>query len=212
MHNNSTSQYWDNFYKSNYISDTSSFYKFVSNQVASDSVVIDIGCGTARDTIAFSSRTEKVIGVDASSIVIERNQMNYNQLYPNINFINLDITDSEQLDELIGSVKASHQKIYIYSRFFLHAVSDNAEDILLSILGKHLDYNDLIFLEFRTKEDEGLYKNYDNHFRRYVDTDEFDVKLKKYSFDIKFFVKSRGLSIYNNEDPFLARYTIKKEV
>lgn len=212
MNLSGTIQYWDSFYKDNYPSDTSSFFKFVSQHVSLDCVVIDVGCGTARDTIAFTTKAAQVIGVDASRIVIERNQANYNHLYSNLAFINLDINDVVQLDDLFSQVKCNYsgKRMFIYCRFFLHAITERAEDTLLTSLGKCMGSNDLILLEFRTKEDESLYKNYDNHFRRYIDTDEFDIKLKTYNLKTEFFVKSRGLSIYKNEDPFLARYVIKK--
>ncbi len=213
MKKNEIYQYWDNFYSENYLSNTSSFYQFVSNRVSSDCVVIDIGCGTARDTIAFSSKASEVIGVDASSIVIKRNEDNYGSLFSNLKFEELDISDIHQLEDFFFSIKNSHtdKKIFIYSRFFLHAIPESAEDILLSALNRNLKNGDLVVLEFRTKEDEVLYKNYGNHYRRYIDTNEFDMKLNDlYSFEIEYFEKRRGLSIYNEEDPFLARYILKK--
>lgn len=208
-----TTQYWDSFYKDNYLSDTSNFFKFVIDRVSLDYIVLDIGCGTARDTIAFTSKAAKVIGVDASNIVIEKNQENYTQLYSNLVFINLDISDAVQLDHLISSLKQSYadKKLFIYCRFFLHAISESDENVLFSILDKHLICNDIIALEFRTKEDEKLYKNYNDHYRRYIDSDKFDEKIKSYDFSTEFFVKSKGLSIYKDEDPYLARYIIKKE-
>lgn len=207
-----TTLYWDDFYRENDLRDTSSFFEFVSDRVTSDCIVLDIGCGTARDTISFTSKAAKVVGVDASKIVIERNQANYNQLYLNVSFVHLDISDADQLDRLFLSIQESHpdKKLFVYCRFFLHAITEDVEDILLSILDKHLKSGDTIALEFRTAEDEMLYKNFEDHFRRYIDTDIFDAKTKKHHFNIDFFVKSKGLSVYKDEDPYLARYVLSK--
>ena len=213
MKENEIRAYWDEFYGNCSLIDTSSFYQFVLNRVPRECVVIDIGCGTARDTIAFASVAETVIGLDASKVVIERNTDNYGALFLNLQFRKLDVGNRAQLNDFLTSIKKTYpdKRLFIYSRFFLHAITESAEDVLFSTLNRNLKRDDLVVLEFRVKEDKKLYKNYGNHYRRYIDTDKFNVKLSNlYNFDVDYFEKSRGLSIYNEEDPFLARYILKK--
>lgn len=66
--------------------------------------------------------------------------------------------------------------------------------------------------EFCVKEDEHLYKVYDNHYRRYVDTNIFLEKRISEGFNIQMFEKNRGLSPFNDGDPFICRISMEWKV
>ncbi|MGZ7445991.1 class I SAM-dependent methyltransferase [Paenibacillus sp. TH7-28] len=202
--------YWNEFYKQCSITQNSTFFEFVLPSVTPYPIVVDIGCGSGQDSRAFAENGKQVYAIDASEEAIQLNKDKNS--HSNLEFKNIDISDQHNFQQCINHINLNRgqSNLLIYSRFFLHAISEDIENILLRVLHENLSSNDLIALEFRTLEDSNLDKTYNNHYRRYIDTDLFNEKIKSYaSFSLEYFHKSRGLSIYKNEDPYLARYFIR---
>ena len=125
-----------------------------------------------------------------------------------------DLSDKIEVTKLFNELNEyaiQHaKKIIIYTRFFLHAIPDAVEDILLNAMTQEIKVQFFLISEFRVKEDEGLYKIYDNHYRRYVDTNVFLNKVMTHGFEIRKFEKSRGLAVYKDEDPYIARVSLSR--
>lgn len=213
-------QYWDEFYKNRVdLTEASPFSEFILKKfehTISDIILIDLGCGTGKDTFNFAKTGFEVIGIDGSKEVIRINKEIINKNFwgsNKIKFECIDLSNINEVDKLMKKLNEiamfKEKKIIFYTRFFLHAITEEVENIILeSILNNiHIPYE--IVAEFRTKEDEELDKVFDNHYRRYVDTDLLIAKLIKLGFSIKEFSKGRGFSIYKNENPYLARIIIK---
>ena len=66
--------------------------------------------------------------------------------------------------------------------------------------------------EFRTIEDKEIEKTYDDHYRRFIETNAFLERTRYYDFELKEFYKGRGLSIYQEEDLYLGRVWLKNKV
>lgn len=207
-------EYWNKFYKSVMIDGESSFCTFVKKQLPSTYFTIDIGCGSGRDTKAFARDGYKVIGVDRSTEVIQAN----NEIVSNImsiNFATIDVGNVQEFEFFLKENKKKaekeNQKVLIYSRFFFHSINDNTEEVMLNSLCASLQKGDKLALEFRTLEDKHIGKVYGNHYRRFIDSDALKKALiEKYSFTINYFYKGQGLSIYKDEDPYLARIICTK--
>ncbi|WP_193766967.1 class I SAM-dependent methyltransferase [Lysinibacillus parviboronicapiens] len=207
--------YWNEFYKKVAIDEESTFCSFIKKEIKEDVVIIDIGCGSGRDTRSFAKEGYQVYGIDRSTEAINMNNEHVKHI-SNIEFINIDIADKSNLQRFLEYVSTIEEnatkKIMIYSRFFLHSINKETELILLHILSKNLKSEDLLVLEFRTTEDEKIEKVYNNHYRRYIDSDELKKDLEtKYGFFNQYYYKGQGLSIYQNENPYLARMIFKKK-
>lgn len=207
--------YWNEFYKKVTLDEESTFCTFIKEEIKEDVVIIDIGCGSGRDTRSFAKEGYQVYGIDRSTEAIMMNNENVKHI-SNIEFFNIDISDESKLQnciyEIIATEKNCTKKLMIYSRFFLHSINKETEIILLHILSKILKSEDLLVLEFRTIEDEKIEKVYSDHYRRYIDSDGLKKDLEvKYGFSTEFYYKGQGLSIYENEDPYLARMILKKK-
>ena len=142
-------RYWDNYYVKSKKFQPSSFAKLVLKKIKVkkkyDKKMIDIGCGNGRDSFFFSKYNLKVLGIDISKKAIEANSKFSNNA---LQFLQFDIeknTTSKKFD-------------FIYSRFFLHAISINAEDKLIKFIKKIKKKSTLLFLEFRNDKDKILEK------------------------------------------------------
>lgn len=211
-------EYWNNFYKEVQIQEQSTFCSYVKNKIdCSKYIIIDIGCGSGRDTLSFAREGISVVGVDRSLEAIHRNKLLRNTLSENniLEFIVSDIGDSEQVSSVMQSVSHrslfENKKILVYIRFVLHSINEETQQILLSTLSVYLKPGDIIAAEFRTIEDQTRNKIYDNHYRRFIDSELLRTDLENaYHFKTLDFFKGTGLSIFNGEDPYLARFIAEK--
>ena len=110
------------------------------------------------------------------------------------------------------------KKKAVYSRFTLHSISLEQEDSLLYNLSKGLNLGDLFLIEARTVNDPlcgvgekvGHNEYITDHYRRFIDSNEFINKVMSQGFSLCYFVESNGLSVYKDDDPVLMRLVLKK--
>ena len=211
-------EYWNNFYKKVRIQDQSTFCEYVKKNIdCSNYIVLDIGCGSGRDTLSFAREGISVVGVDRSLEAINGNNSLLRTLSKSniLEFIVSDIGDSEQISSFMKSIShrafSENKKILVYIRFVLHSINEETQQILLSTLSEYLKPGDIVTAEFRTIEDQTRNKIYDNHYRRFIDSDLLIAELENsYHYKTLDFFKGTGLSIFNGEDPYLARFIVEK--
>ncbi|AHN20581.1 hypothetical protein T479_03300 [Lysinibacillus varians] len=213
-------QYWEDFYKDRVdLTESSTFSDFIlkkREQNIKNVILIDLGCGTGKDTFYFAKNGFDVIGIDGSEEVIKINNDIMKKHFDtnNIYFACVDLSDVNEVQKLMAKfndISISQEKeILFYTRFFLHAITEETENLIFQSILANIQIPCEIVAEFRTKEDEELDKVFDDHYRRYIDTDLLITKLIKLGFSIQEFSKGRGFSIYKNENPFLARIILKK--
>ena len=85
----------------------------------------------------------------------------------------------------------------VYSRFFLHAISDDEIVDLIKRTPK------MFIAECRAKGDEPII--YTDHDRNYVDPEWLRNVLEENGFRIKYFYVGRGVAKYKDEDPLCVR-------
>lgn len=202
--------YWNDFYNKVTLDDESTFCSFIKNIIDQDVTIIDIGCGSGRDTYSFAKEGYKIYGIDRSIEAIKKNNEKVKSI-SNIEFQNIDIGEENELHDFICRVMSDEKKLLIYSRFFLHSINKETEEFFLNILSKVLRQGDVLALEFRTIEDENIDKVYNNHYRRYINAKELKVSLEQdFSFTTDYFHKGQGLSKFKDEDPYLGRMILTK--
>ena len=202
--------YWNEYYRQNAASadnKPSDFAKYVEPGFLREKKpahILELGCGNGRDSLFFLSRGHKITAVDGSDVAIEM----------------LDrITNSDNAlfvcDDFVRN-KALYQIEYdcIYIRFALHAINEEQEDELLDKVKYALTNSGILAIEARTTNDE-LYgkgieieKNtflYNEHYRRFINVNEFRNKLEKSGFDVIYLDESNGFSKTQNSDPTLMR-------
>ena len=202
--------YWDTYYNKKIKFKESSFARFVLKYIgkSKNKKLIDIGCGNGRDSIFFSNKGYIVTGIDISKTAITNNSIMENK---NLSFSKFDIendTTTKKFD-------------IIYSRFFIHALSEKGEIKLIKLIKKIKKKNTYVFLEFRNSNDEIFKKVKDKkhndfvnfgkgHFRRIINT-RFFIKnfINKTKAKNLYTKSSKNLSIVKGDNPNLSRVIFK---
>ena len=130
--------YWNKFYNKKIIFKESSFARFVFKKFPSTKKkkLVDVGCGNGRDSFYFNKKGYDVTGLDLSNSAIQNNSLFKN------NYLNFNRFDIE---------KNSTSKKFdiIYSRFFIHALSEKGEKKFIKFINKTKKNNTFVCLEFR---------------------------------------------------------------
>lgn len=204
------SNYWNDYYKNAAAIGAipSQFAAFAACEFLRDSPIIDIGCGNGRDAIFFSSIGYKVIGIDSSSSAVDLCGSAAKKLEIDASFKVFDISEdkiaiNKLVDKLIADAPTN---INIYSRFFIHAIDDEAENNFFYLVNRLKSYANLkVFLEFRTVRDKSLPKETSTHYRRFVQPEKIIAKIIQSNMYLIYHIEGFGYAKYKSDDAYVAR-------
>lgn len=202
--------YWNNYYqnKSAPLSE-SQFANYVLSFIDPGKTIIDCGCGNGRDALFFHKNGLIVTAVDASDKTIE--QLNSEYKDNGIQFSCDDFVDS--------SVIWNQSFDYVYSRFTLHAITKQQEDIFLKNVYNSLKDSGKLFIEVRSIHDELFGKGiklsndefyYNDHYRRFLNIDILIKSLNSIGYTIKYAEEKKGFAKYMDQDPQIIRIIAQK--
>lgn len=198
--------YWDKFYSGRqFLSIPSQFATFVLSENFDESlVVIDMGCGNLRDTCFFAQHIRSVVAVDSSlEALSQRNVESYSNIVPVHASIESE-TLAETLTTHLQNLKT--EKLLIFSRFFLHALTDSQQDAHLALCAKLLTrFQGSFAAEYRTKRDEQNVKVTPDHYRRYINPLELCSHAASYGLKCYYHVEGFGFAKYKADDAYVAR-------
>jgi tellurite methyltransferase len=211
-------KYWENYYKvhgqDRGISEHSSFAKFCVDKFFFQQKlnIVELGSGNGRDAIYFAHNNHNVIALDQSTVAIDAQRAYVSdEINSNLSPVAEDFVQSDFMYGCAIDV--------FYSRFTLHAIDQNDEDLLLPKVYSSLKKGGLFCVEVRTTKDHlygvGEYCG-DNtyltdHRRRFIDSDKFLRKTLSLGLNLLYFNEENGLSVYKDDDPVLMRVILKKE-
>jgi cyclopropane fatty-acyl-phospholipid synthase-like methyltransferase len=200
-------QYWDQYYaaqtsKRNLI--PSQFCVFVLGEASGVSHVVDIGCGNGRDSLYMAATGLNVLGVDASSQAIKLCK-SYSST---ATFETAEVGCEAECKARAFLEKKG--KALVYARFFLHALTEEAEDRFFALCRSVLSSSDQVALEFRTQRDAEQKKETPTHYRRFIDPLAVIVKASKYELVCEYFVEGFGFAKFKNDDAHVARMILRK--
>lgn len=201
--------HWQEFYSSPIFQEElllpSQFGAFVSNEIARNSLIIDVGCGNGRDSLYFGRHGFTVIGIDRSEKAISLCKKNAPK---NCLFMCCDLSAVDFKTQLDDYPNTENKNVIIYSRFFLHAIDRQLQRTFLSEASSLQKKNLKCFLEFRIDKDKERKKETPEHYRRYVDLTEFEKDAADFSWKIDYKNVGTGLAKYRQDDAYVARYTL----
>ena len=210
--------YWNNYYqqhgKDKGISKHSSYAQFcVDNFFTKKKMnIVELGSGNGRDAIFLAHHGHNVIAIDQSTTAIDiEKQSLHAEIGQNLNpkaldFIQEDYTQYEKID-------------VFYSRFTIHSITKDDEELLLPNIYNALNSNGLFCIEVRTTKDplygvgESCGENTfitDNHKRRFINSRVFRKQVLDLGFKELYFIEKDNLSIYKNDNPVLMRIILQK--
>ena len=210
--------YWDNYYqqhgKDKGISKHSSYAQFCLDNFFTGKKlnIVELGSGNGRDAIFLARHGHNVVAIDQSTTAIDIEKQSLNAkvaqyLHPKaLDFIQEDYTQYEKIDAF-------------YSRFTIHSITKNDEEILLPNVYNALRINGLFCIEVRTTNDPlyGVGKACgentfiaDNHKRRFIDSKVFRAEASALGFKELYYIEENNLSIYKDDNPVLMRIVLQK--
>ena len=202
-------EYWDTFYLSRELNYPSPFAEFCQEKfLKKNEKIIDLGCGTGRDSLFFFNKEHQVIGVDQSKSVISQLQRLHSDKHEYLKFIEADftnLTDDEKFD-------------IIYSRLSFHSIDSVSASRTLKWIHQSMNDDGKFLLEVRSVKDDlyGKGKQVERdafvttHYRRFIRLDELLDELKDVGFKIKYSIEQNGLAIFKDEDPIVIRICAEK--
>jgi SAM-dependent methyltransferase len=209
--NGAVSSHWETFYAGRTVGQLeppSQFAAFVIGEVSKGCLVVDIGCGSGRDSFFFASQGHPVVGVDASHAAVQHCQRTGTSTGSDAMFLCADVREKTLRDNLERAMTqgGANENLLFYSRFFLHAITEDAEDAVLELVrllgnSRHTK----LALEFRTKRDTTLPKTTAQHYRRFIDPLELFRKASQLRFSLDYFVEGFGYAKYRSDDAYVAR-------
>ena len=189
------------------------FAAFMSQEINKTSSIIEFGCGSGRDSIFFAQQGFRVIGIDASASAVQLCRTHAERLHlGSAMFINASINTAFESSCITNIIHAwGNPHVVVYSRFFLHAITDEEESCFLGIASDICRNGGLLVCEFRTPRDRLLIKSTAKHYRRFVNPSAFCAKALGYSFEARYAVEGFGYAKYRNDDAYVCRLILSSD-
>lgn len=201
--------YWDRYYKNRVCSqDPSPFAQYVATLVEPGRELVELGCGNGRDAVYLAAQGLRVTALDMSQEAVSQLQ---DRGVPNASFLCGDFVNSH--------VHQADSYDYAYSRFTIHAINRNQEQVLLNNLFRGLRPGGKLFIEVRGVHDPLFGKGrqvernayfYDNHYRRFIVLDELVNSLEQRGFRVEYAQERTGFAPYGSDDPPVIRIVAAK--
>lgn len=179
-------EYWKDFYKKHTFKIPSTFVQFAIRYIPSNSTILDIGCGDGRDAYYLAENGHNVTGIDYANQPKEAKNIKFKKM---------------NLDDAYNDFKKYD---VVYSRFFVHAISESKIHDLL-----HFSKNNIFISEFRVKGDKP--KLYTNHKRTLVEGNNILKELIDKKHDIIYYKKGYDMARYRDENPYIVRIITNKK-
>ena len=203
------SLYWDQYYQSGVcVTEPSLFAQYVAGQVDPGETLVDLGCGNGRDAIYFAGRGLDVTAIDLSKKAIDALK---NRELSGICFQHGDVASPA-----FHPPGSYHNA---YSRFSLHAMTEEHARLLFQRVLRSLRSGGRFFIETRSIRDPLFGKGkkqernswiYDSHYRRFIVLEELVEELFKGGFHVTYAEENTGFAPFGQDDPPVIRVVAVK--
>jgi len=198
--------YWARFYSTQghlVPSEPSSFARWVA-QRETPGLIVDVGCGNGRDLAFFAEEDFDITGLDMLPWVSTRLLgPTVRPGTPSVHQCNLE----SLRDTLAAGARLAHgpEVSAVYARFLLHDLTDSARDNFWRLTAMSLSRGGRCYLEFRTPDDVGLPKAFDDREHSHIDPDQVVAEARSHGARVVHREAGRGLAPFGLEDPHLCR-------
>jgi SAM-dependent methyltransferase len=207
----SVDRHWNEFYSEGAIPMLpSQFAAFVAGEFPDVGVFVDLGCGNGRDVWLFDRQGKEVVAVDGSAEGIANCRRQFAQS-PRVQLICGQIQDQSTWEEVEKALDGKPAgRVVLYARFFLHAIDEDAQGVLLRNAANVLKQRGgALCLEYRTDRDQDLRKQTPGHFRRFIKPYELIESMANFGFKVTYNVEGYGFAKYKQDDAHVARMIVE---
>lgn len=206
------SAYWNEFYRTSMarrLDAPSQFAVFVLSEAEDLDAVVDIGCGSGRDSLFFMSQGKRTISVDASQAGIDLCLSLAEEHGLKSGGAVCSSVDAPDLAQRISGLVPTGPTV-VYARFFVHAINEAQEDAFLKLASEIMGAGGMLAVEFRTPRDASQAKVTPDHYRRFVSPLAFMAKAQAMGMSCSYFVEGFGYAKFRNDDAHVARCIFRK--
>ncbi len=207
--------YWNRYYNNSISAPEtpSQFACFIASEYPHADQIYDIGCGNGRDSIFFSRLGYNVIGIDASDQAINSCKSKYTNDFnekSELDFYCLSVSETATARARYAERDGSN-RVVVYSRFFLHAISEHEEFDFWKTAKSLASYpDDVVALEFRNESDSDRKKETGAHYRRYINPGHVVQRAELSGFKLVYEIHGRGFAKYKNDDAIVSRLVFER--
>ena len=195
--------YWETYYRANpHPFNPSPFALAMAKYLEQPGDLIELGCGNGRDAVFLNRQLDgRVIAIDQCLEEMER--LNTAHGNTGLVFVGADFSTYEP----------ATPPRYIYSRWTMHAIDEEAEKRTLDMVARNLLPGGRFFVEARgigdnlygKGEQVGEHAFFTDHYRRFMDRQRFMARLEARGLEIIHSEASHGLAVYKDDDPLIVR-------
>lgn len=172
-------------------------------------LVVDLGCGDGRDSVAFAEAGRRVLALERAHTAVA---LAADRLagFAGAQVRALDLGDPVALDAALAPVLGGDPVLF-HLRFLLHAIPGEVAESVLGVLCERLRPGDVVTAEFRSSADEDRPKAREHAYRRFVDADAMVTRLTDgLGCTLVQRLDGTGLSTIAGEDPELCRVIARR--
>jgi SAM-dependent methyltransferase len=205
--------YWEQFYAAPRSTDVpleaSSFATWVEGRLERETLVVDVGCGNARDSLFFAQRGYRVIGLDYARSAVERGRSAAREAgWEHAEFAQLDLYEADAVTRAAAELRA-RQPVAVYARFLVHAVETEGRHGLWTLAQQASSAGTgQLFMEFRTGKDAHLPHVFGEHYRNYLEPQVVVDEVEALGGTVVHREEGHGLAVYRDEDPHVSRLVV----
>lgn len=207
------SSYWNSYYSEvlgkgqKLVPSPFAVYLLDSATVIKGQRLVELGCGTGRDSVHFARNGVKVLAIDQCPIVAK-------SLNDHDNII-AKVQDFTGLENQAGGQEFD----VVYSRFTMHSIDSAGELRTLKWAFQNLKPGGRFCIEARSINDPlcgmGVDKGnniwfYNKHHRRFIVFEEFCGILENIGFVLELKTEANGLAPHREEDPIVVRLIARR--
>ncbi|HEX3900202.1 MAG TPA: class I SAM-dependent methyltransferase [Mycobacteriales bacterium] len=202
--------YWNAFYASARVQDVpaepSRFGRWVHDRLGGTGSIVELGCGSGRDTFWFASQGHDVRAFDFAASAVARVTATAASRGMTVPVAELDLGQADDVRSAAASVLAGGAPDAVYARFLLHSLDDAGQEGLYRFAATTLSHGGLLFLEFRAQQDEQAAHLFgDDHFRAYLHASDVVKAVESFGGQVLEAETRQGWAPYRTEDPFVTR-------
>ncbi len=210
--------YWEGYYGRQkekakaFPTPPSQFSTFATDFLDRDDLIVEFGCGNARDSLFFSSYGWQVLASDYSREAVNENTRKAEAAgNDKVHFEVCNVADIASMNAFLSKAEeqSSGRKVF-YSRFFLHAIAVAADRNMRGMIDRYAKPGDLMLCETRVAGDEKRPKVTPEHFRRVVNGKATIAAWEALGWTLEYTVRGIGFAKYKEDDALVRRFVMKK--